>query len=198
MPLERAERELTYERDRELVAEFRALAERGNARTFPMILLRHAKAIPAHAWTGEDESRPLTARGQAQAAQIVPILSAYGPTALITSTAVRCRATLAPFADASMITPVSERILSQSAAPLDGEIHDLVSEAFAPGVGTVICSHSPVLPELVASVAQLTGEATSDHAKRALLSTAEATIFHVSGHERDLELIALETIGPLI
>lgn len=198
LTLEAAEEVLTYERDRELVAEFRILAESGRARTFPVILLRHAKAVPAHAWTGEDETRPLTARGQAQAAQIVPILQAYSPEALVTSTAVRCRATLAPFADAATITPVGERTFSQSAAPLDGEVREAVAEALLPGVGTVICSHSPVMPDLVAGLAQLTGTASNGLSKRALLSTAEATIFHLHGNTPHYELVATETVGPLI
>ncbi|KAB1643084.1 NUDIX hydrolase [Gulosibacter chungangensis] len=202
VPLEAAEQQLTYQRDRELVAEFRALAETGRARTFPVILLRHAKAVPAHAWTGEDETRPLTARGQAQAAQIVPILQAYGPETLVTSTAVRCRATLAPFADATTTTPSSARILSQSAAPLDGEVRELVSEMLLEGHGVVICSHSPVMPDLVDAVARLTGTASKELSKRALLSTAEATIFHLhegpSRTESQIELIATETVGTLI
>ncbi|MDJ1369966.1 NUDIX hydrolase [Gulosibacter molinativorax] len=198
MSLDRAEQELTYVRDRELIGEFRELARLGRARTFPVILLRHAKAVASHAWTGEDETRPLTARGQAQSAQIVPILESYAPVALVTSTAVRCRATVAPFAQAAAIVPESTRILSQSAAPLDGEIRDLVAEAIAPGVGTVFCSHSPVMPELVAAVAQLTRTSAHDLARRALLSTAEASIFHVRKADLGLELVAAETFGPLI
>lgn len=198
MTLERAEKELTYVRDRELVAEFREIAAKGHARTFPVILLRHAKAVPSHAWTGEDETRPLTARGQAQASQLVPILAAYSPHSLVTSTAVRCRATVAPFAESVTVVPVSERVLSQSAAPLDGEIRELVAENLSSGIGTVFCSHSPVMPELVEAVARITGVEPRELAKRALLSTAEATIFHLHGEVSDFELIAAETFGPLI
>lgn len=198
MPLAEAEQALTYERDRELVGEFREIATRGRARTFPVILLRHAKAVPGHAWTGEDDTRPLTARGQAQAMQIVPILEAYAPQALVTSTAVRCRATLAPYAEHASIAPVSERILSQSAAPLNGEIRQLVAEALDPGVGTVFCSHSPVMPELISAVTRLADTTTTDLEKRALLSTAEASIFHLHDGAARLEIVAAETFGPLI
>lgn len=198
MPLERAERELTYERDRELVGEFRKLVEQGRARTFPLIVLRHAKAVSAHTWTGEDETRPLTARGQAQAAQIVPILTAYSPHALVTSPAVRCRATVAPYAGSALITPVSEGIVSQSATPLDGEIRELIVELVTTGVGTVVCSHSPVMPELVAAVAHISGVPSEDLAKLAILSTAEATIFHLNGDAPEIHLVASETFGPLI
>ncbi|MGO1545632.1 MAG: NUDIX hydrolase [Gulosibacter sp.] len=198
LTLEDAQRELTYVRDRELIEQFRDRAAGGTHRTIPIVLLRHAKAVPTHTWDGEDDSRPLTARGQAQSSQLVPILEAFAPARIVTSTAVRCRATVAPFAAASHLAPSSERILSQSVAPLDGELRTLLDELLTEGQGLVVCSHSPVMPELVDAIERMTAVTSGTLAKRALLSTAEASVFHVQIGDQDPKLVAVETHGPQI
>ncbi|SJM71638.1 NUDIX domain-containing protein [Gulosibacter sp. 10] len=197
LPLDEAVQTLSYDRDRDLVRRFAERVEAGAARTFPLVLLRHAKAVPGHSWSGDDESRPLTARGQAQAAQIVPLLRAYAPERIVTSTAVRCRATVAPLADALAVTPASERLLSQSVAPLDGELRYVLEEALADRESTLVCSHSPVLPELARALAQIVDAKPKKLSRNALLSTAEASVFHLSAGE-DLGVVAVETHGPII
>ena len=196
--LKKALQKLSYERDRALAQVFADRVNRGTAATFPVIALRHATAIPAQAWPASDETRPLTSRGQAQAERIVPILRAYSPTEIVTSTAVRCRATVAPLAAELALTPRGERALSQSATSADGDVQPHVAAALARRESTVICSHSPVMPEIVAGIAHLTRTRLSGLSRQAMLSTAECSIVHIPVNEDVRAIVAAETHGPII
>ena len=57
--------------------------------TTPLILVRHAKAMDRKDWSKKDAARPLTARGRRQARTLVPMLGAYGITAVVSSTSTR-------------------------------------------------------------------------------------------------------------
>ena len=198
MSLKKALQKLTYDRDRAIAEVLADRIARGTARTFPVVALRHATAIPPQAWPGSDESRPLTARGQEQAERIVPILRAYGPTSLITSTAARCRATIAPIADAVELTPVSHRALSQSATPADGRIEPILHEVLEARESAIICSHSPVMPEIIAGLAHATSTRLSGLSRQAMLSTAECSVVHVTADRPERGIVAAETHGPII
>ena len=92
---------LDYARDRDqLRAVVRADAA-GRLTTWPLAVIRHAKARPRGSWTPPDPERPLDERGQAQAEAIVPLLAAYGVTRLVSSSSVRCADTLRPYAAAA-------------------------------------------------------------------------------------------------
>jgi 8-oxo-dGTP diphosphatase len=66
----------------------------------PLLVVRHAQAGRRGAYQGDDRSRPLTARGQARAAALVPLLSAYRPQRVLSSPFVRCCETVQPIAEA--------------------------------------------------------------------------------------------------
>ncbi|RRJ87513.1 NUDIX hydrolase [Gulosibacter macacae] len=189
---------LSYERDREVVQLLLDRIERGVARTFPIIALRHSKAVPPLSWPGDDDSRPLTARGKAQSEQIVPILRAYLPQRIVTSTAVRCRATIAPLAHEVGITPESVRALSQSASASDGAIRQVFDGILAARDAVVVCSHSPVMPEIVSSLAHATQTRLSGLSRQAMLSTAECSVMHVPSDDPSRGIVAAETHGPII
>ena len=189
---------LSYERDRDVVRLLADRIARGVARTFPIIALRHATAVPPLSWPGDDDSRPLTARGRAQAEVIVQILAAYRPERILTSTAVRCRGTVAPLADRLALAPESARCLSQSAGPGDGRLGDAVDEVLARRLPTVICSHSPVMPEIIAHLALVTRTRLSGLSRQAMLSTAECSVLHVPTDDPMRGIVAAETHGPII
>lgn len=198
MSLKKALNRLSYERDRDVVRLLADRLERGVARTFPIVALRHATAVPGLSWPGDDDSRPLTARGRAQSERIVPILEAYRPARIITSTAVRCRGTVAPLAERLGLAPVSERVLSQSATPADGRVREVLDAVLAAREPVVICSHSPVMPELVAQLAVATRTRLSGLSRQAMLSTAECSVLHVPADDPTRGVVAAETHGPLI
>lgn len=64
-----------------------------------LALVRHGSAGRRGSWPGDDDDRPLDARGQAQAARLGDLLPLLGVRRLLTAPPLRCRATLAPVAD---------------------------------------------------------------------------------------------------
>jgi 8-oxo-dGTP pyrophosphatase MutT (NUDIX family) len=81
---------LSYGADVQILEAFAALVAQGITRTFAIIALRHAKATAPHDWSGSDATRPLSERGVAQAAALVPTVRAWRPERIFTSTATRC------------------------------------------------------------------------------------------------------------
>ena len=193
----KARKMLSYARDRELMALVDARSKNGPARTFTIIALRHGKAIPPLSWPGDDASRPLTSRGQEQASAVVSILSAYGPQALVTSPAVRCRETIAPYAQSIGVTPEAEAAVSQLAydngEPMDEVVHRLLDARES----VVVCTHSPVVPELVATIATLTGTRLGQLSRQSMLSTGECAVLHLCTADPRHGVVAAETHGPL-
>lgn len=189
---------LSYERDREVVRLLADRIERGVARTFPVIALRHATAVPPQLWPGDDDSRPVTARGQAQSLAIVPILQAFQPRRIVSSTAVRCRSTIAPFADATGVTPESTKALSQTARPTDGTVRSVIDGLLGARDAVIVCSHSPVMPEIVTALASATQTRLSGLSRQAMLATAECAVLHVPSDDPRRGIVAAETHGPII
>ena len=122
--------------------------------TVPFVVVRHAKAVKRAQWHGTvDTARPLEDRGVAQARRLVPILGAYGIAAVHSSDATRCRDTVLPYARSRHLDVVDEPLLSE-------EGHAAARKASRAGWPScsrspsrmVVCSHRPVLPDLLAAV----------------------------------------------
>lgn len=199
LPLTEARERLTYDRDRDVVDEFAERCDAGAARTFAIIALRHAKAVPAHAWPGGDETRPLTGRGQEQADLVVPLIAAFGPTRVVTSTAARCMATVAPLATATGLLPETSAAISQAAYDDgDDDTAAVIAATVEARATTVLCSHSPVIPEIVRAVALATGTPTRDVLRHSMLSTAEFVVLHLSADDPANGVVATEMHGPIV
>jgi 8-oxo-dGTP pyrophosphatase MutT (NUDIX family)/phosphohistidine phosphatase SixA len=145
-PAEAGER-LSYPHDVELLP---ALA-RSRVDTVPLVVVRHAKAVKRAQWKGTlDAARPLDERGIAQARRLIPILGAYGIRAVHSSDATRCRDTVLPYARSRQLDIVDEPLLSE-----EGHAHARkasrarMAELLALPVPLVVCSHRPVLPDLL-------------------------------------------------
>jgi 8-oxo-dGTP pyrophosphatase MutT (NUDIX family)/phosphohistidine phosphatase SixA len=137
---------LTYDHDRATLAE--ALGRR--RRTRALVVLRHGRARSRSAWRGDDTERPLLRTGELQAERLVPVLAAYDVTRLVSSTSLRCRQTLGPFAGTTGWDLETRRRLSEEGATPAG-VRRVVGEALdqvADGHGVVLCTHRPVLPEV--------------------------------------------------
>ena len=141
---------LTYERDRDTLAE--ALGRR--RRTQALVVLRHGRARSRRAWRGDDTVRPLLRLGEMQSERVVPLLAAYGVTRLISSTSLRCRQTLVPYAGTTGWELQLRRRLSEEGASASGVgrvVDDAVAEVTA-GHNAVLCTHRPVLPAVFAAL----------------------------------------------
>ena len=66
-------------------------------------------------------------------------------------------------------------------------------------VTTVLCSHGPVLPQIIDAVTRATGTADSARLRRAAaLSTGEYAVLHVPVDRPESGLVAVEIHGPAV
>jgi 8-oxo-(d)GTP phosphatase len=196
--INKARNRLTYPHDVDIVDAFAERWRSGRARTFAIILVRHGKAVPAEAWDGPDATRPLLLRGTAQAISITPGIAAYRPEKIFSSTAVRCLATVAPLAALTGLKLKESVGLSQDAYETDdsGTVA-IMAKRMKSKKTVVLCSHGPVIPEIVREIASLTNTPlTDDFASMGLLATGEYSVLHVSSEHPGSGIVALETHSP--
>lgn len=141
--LEAAE-QLSYGYDRDLLSEFVELAARDGHRTRTLVVLRHGKAVARGAFDGPDLERPLAAAGASRAHDLIPLLTAYGVRRVVSSPAVRCTETVAPYAglletDIRLDDALSEDTNRERVGHV---VDDLISRKKP----AVLCSHRPTLP----------------------------------------------------
>jgi 8-oxo-dGTP diphosphatase len=198
LPIRKALGALTYERDAEIVERFRMLVDEGVTRTFAVIALRHAKAVPPYQFDGPDSSRHLTERGRGEAKSIVHSLASFGPSRIVSSTAKRCRQTVEPLSKALHLDVKTTDAISQDAFESgDDGIREVVGKRIRKRFTTVLCSHGPVLPEIVREVALATGTASRVSASRAGdLPVAGFSVLHLSVDRPGSGIIAIETHVP--
>lgn len=196
--LKKARALLSYPHDHEVIDRFEARLAARNARTFALVALRHGKAVPPESWDGPDATRPLMQRGQDQAASIASGLAAYGVRKLVSSTAARCIATLGPLSElvGHPIT-VKDGISQEAHEQGRSDVGSIVLKRLARKRSAVLCSHGPVLPEIIEEVARLTGTAQEPALRNAaMLSTAEYTVLHISMENPTGGIVAIENHGP--
>jgi 8-oxo-dGTP pyrophosphatase MutT (NUDIX family)/phosphohistidine phosphatase SixA len=135
---------LTYADDIELLDE----VEERSKRTTALVVVRHSRATKRGTWTGADDERPLTSVGRLQAKELIPVLSAYGVTRVVSSDSLRCLNTVSPYA--------RDHVLGIEAVPgLNEEdwtpvtVSTSVSSLLAGKENAVLCSHRPVLPTIM-------------------------------------------------
>lgn len=148
-PAEAADR-LSYPRDR-VQLEALVEAERGGLlEAWPLIMLRHAKAMPRGSWDRADPLRPLNPVGGRRAARLVPVLTAYTPTRLLCSPSVRCRDTLLPYAVAVGQPLVTKKGLSEEGyAARSDRAHRYLERVVERGEPAALCTHGKLLPDLL-------------------------------------------------
>lgn len=200
MSVKKARLQLSFPADLDIVERFAELYAQGRARTFAIIALRHGKATPPLDWPGPDATRPLLPRGEVQSLSVAPGIAAFRPAKLISSTAVRCTTTIAPAARITGLLVAQTEVISQDAYhPRGDAVRKLVAKWLAKGVTTVLCSHGPVLPQIIDAVARATGTADSARLQRAAaLSTGEYAVLHVPVDAPESGLVAVEIHGPAV
>ncbi|MGH8775001.1 MAG: NUDIX hydrolase [Jiangellaceae bacterium] len=151
LPAADAIRRLTHARDAEPVSALVA----GPVRTTPLVVFRHTKAVARTAWDGPDKERPLTSRGAAQAVALAPAFAALGLARVVTSDALRCVDSVRPYAEQAGLTVDTEPALSEIGhLSQPGNAGKLVRSLLADGEPTLVCSHRPVLPDIVAAATE--------------------------------------------
>ncbi|AMM22266.1 DNA mismatch repair protein MutT [Frondihabitans sp. PAMC 28766] len=192
----KARTQLTYERDAEVLDRFADRVSTDHLRTFAIVALRHAKALSPSEWSGVDATRPLHPAGRKQAKAIAPGIAAWSPSKIIASTAARCQATVEPLSGRLHVGVKQSDDISQDAFETGTDaVAGVVKKRLKKGVNAVLCSHGPVLPEIIRQVsAQTRGGHRLDLRRYSSLGTADYTVLHIS--TSDQTLVAVETHGP--
>ena len=200
VPLKRSRKYLSHERDAEIVAQWAALYDEGVTQTFALVVLRHAKATSRSHWSGKDAQRPLTKVGVQQAASNVPTIAAWRPKRIVTSSAVRCVATVAPLAAAFGVTVKRTDALSQDAwesGTATAGIREVVGKRVRSRKTAVLCSHGPVIPDMLREIALATGTTMGSYIRdAAALEVGEYSVVHLSKSNPASGIIAIETHSP--
>lgn len=155
LPLQAAEKRLSYGHDRAVVNIFSRVP--ADLRT--LLLVRHARAGQQDGFDGPDAERPLDERGQRQASRLVAELGPFRPVGLHSSPLVRCRQTIAPLARSRKLRIVDEPVLTEAEYQHDPasprrRITELALTSTDPGA-IVVCSQGGVIPGVVKSLASL-------------------------------------------
>lgn len=195
LPLDKARKRLTYPHDVDIIDRFAARLADGRARTFALITVRHGKAVAPTAWDGPDASRPLMQRGVDQSASIAPGIAAYAPRKIISSTAARCLATVAPLAQLTSLDIRPKENISQDSFELGRTaVTKMVSRRLAKRKTAVLCSHGPVIPQILSELVRLTDTApTAALREAASLATGEFSVAHISLENPRGGIVAIET-----
>lgn len=147
MGFDKARRMLTYADDVALLD----LVEKHPRRTAALIVLRHAQAEKRSSWQGPDDERPLARHGRLQARSLVPVLSAYGVTRVLSSDSKRCVKTVEPYAEDHVLAVEALSGINEETATPDS-VNATVAMLLAQKESAVLCSHRPVLPEILAAL----------------------------------------------
>lgn len=196
--IKRARGYLSYAPDVEILDNFAKLVDQGVTSTFALVLVRHGKAVNRGAWKGTDASRPLTERGVTQAAALVDTITAWAPRRIVSSPAVRCVTTVAPLGAATGITVKRDEGISQDAWEAGhDEVRRVVGKRVRSGKSAVLCSHGPVLPEIVREIALATATPLGSYVTDAAgLEPGAFSVAHLSATNSGSGIIAIETHAP--
>ena len=195
LPRPLAIRRLTYPRD---IAVLDALRPRT---TVPLILLRHASAGEKGSWPGDDQLRPLDARGRADSYGLAALLAIFAPRArVLSSPAVRCTETVRPYAQAFGGVVEAEDALAlhdRAGQPLlsrtgrTDALGRLVRTLVAARRPAVVCLHRENLPKALAA-AYSTLEVLPPEPADPSLHKGGFWVMHTAGRE----LAGLERYEP--
>jgi 8-oxo-dGTP diphosphatase len=185
---------LTYEHDRDLVKSTKKLWKKGLLNTFALVVARHGKATAHDNWDGEDSLRPLVAKGMQQAKDIAGGLAAFAPKSIYSSPAIRCMQTIAPLSYRTGIEIKETGKISQDKWTSGGErVKEFIENRFKKAESAVICSHGPVIPQIVSEIIDFLDEAVDSRIREATnLNTGDFSVFHVSKTSDGNRLVGVE------
>jgi 8-oxo-dGTP pyrophosphatase MutT (NUDIX family)/phosphohistidine phosphatase SixA len=180
---ERARELLTNPSDIEPLEALEAAHRARNLQTWPLIVVRHAKAKPRSSWSRAEGERPLAATGRRQAVAVSRLLQAWNPERVVSSPWVRCVQTISPYVtQRSAKLKLVDALTEHDAARRPGRARNAVERVVDKRRPVALCTHRPVLP-LVFSVL---GDHMSGALRRLLptedpyLAPGEAVICQVS------------------
>lgn len=187
LPAKRAMKRITHPRDADLVQEAVEMLSNPPRDTAPLVVLRHAKAQSRSRWSGTDAERPLEPKGTTQADRLTVLLGCFGVTRIVSSDALRCVDTVRPYATATRsVTELEPRVSEEEHQDRPKGVREVMRALLADDAPTVICSHRPVLPDLLQEAGK--NAAPGVRVKTDGLSTGSFVVLH----RRDGKVLAAE------
>lgn len=166
--------------------------------TWPLLVLRHAKAKPRSSWTKAEGERPLAATGTRQAQAVGRLLQAWKPVRVVTSPWVRCVATVAPYAKTGgakvkLVEALTEHRHHRSPKKTAAVIENLFDKQRP----VVVCTHRPALPTVFGQLAKHMAKQLQVllPASEPYLSPGELVVCHVAHGGKD-RIVAVEQFKP--
>ncbi len=198
--LKKARKHLSYPVDIEILDEFCRVVDEGALPTFPIVVLRHAKARAREEWEGSDTARPLTPRGRRQAQAIVGPLLAFGVRRVISSPAERCVRTATPIAQAiGQRVQFCESISQDAWEEGRADARSIIGQRVRSRKPVVLASHGPVLPDILHELALATGTMSGSYLGSAsALDPAAFSVVHVPVEHPGAGIVAIETHEPQV
>jgi 8-oxo-(d)GTP phosphatase len=176
----------------------RAAYENDQLDTWPLIVVRHAKAKPRSSWSKAEGERPLAATGIRQAQAVGRLLQAWQPPRVVTSPWRRCVSTVAPYLKASgakvkLIDALTEHRHARTPKKTGAVIESLLEKQQP----VAVCTHRPALPTLLAQL----GKHMPGRLRARLpnsdpyLSPGELVVCHVATNRKQ-RIVAVEQFKP--
>lgn len=142
----RARKQLSYDIDCAVLADFASTPVADSM----IVLVRHAKAGRRSQWRGPDELRPLDAAGTRQALALVPFLTHFAPTRLISADPTRCVQTLEPAARAQGLRiEIAPEFADARYVKSPSSTQTALFALAKPGEVSVVCSQGVTIPSLI-------------------------------------------------
>ncbi len=166
--------------------------------TWPLIVVRHAKAKPRSSWTKAEGERPLAATGIRQAQAVGRLLQAWQPPRVVTSPWRRCVSTVAPYLRASgakvkLVDALTEHRHERTPKKTAAVIEALLDKQRS----VAVCTHRPALPTVLAQL----GKHMPGRLRALLpdadpyLSPGELVVCHVAVNDKR-RIVAVEQFKP--
>lgn len=201
LPPANARRQLSYEQDGVQLDALVSAYDEQRLAVWPLLVLRHARAVPRASWNGPDPQRPLNPVGQRRAARLLTVLTAYGPVRLLSSPSLRCQDTLAPFA-----RPVGQSVETRSGLSEEGyainpgrarrHLVRLIERADP----VALCTHRALLPDLLQGLSARAGTRRVATVLRRLAGTnldkGEVLALTMLGNGEQAHVVAVDRHRP--
>ena len=144
---EEATEALTNPTDKLPLQELVMAYDEQRLQTWPLIVVRHAKAKPRSSWTRAEGERPLVATGLRQAMAVSRLLVAWRPKRVVSSPWVRCVQTVKPYVKAEGSKfKTADALTEHNAKRKPGKARNVIEGLFDKAKPVAVCTHRPVLP----------------------------------------------------
>jgi 8-oxo-dGTP pyrophosphatase MutT (NUDIX family)/phosphohistidine phosphatase SixA len=195
---EKAARLLSNPSDVDPLEHLVAAHARSELETWPLVIVRHAKAKPRSSWSKAEGDRPLAATGMRQAQAVGRLLQAWKPLRIVSSPWLRCVATIAPYAKAAEAkVKLNEALTEHRHGRQPHKTAAVVEGLFDKQRAVALCTHRPALPTVFAQLGKHMNARLRSLLPAAdpFLAPGEIVVCHVA-HGSKKKIVAVERFRP--